>query len=239
MRIAVVDDNMIFGQRVKKSLQSTGGTEDKEIDVFANGTLLMKALENGKKYSIYFLDVEMPDMSGLELAERIRNTDSDQYIVFLTAYEKYALPGIKAGAFYYVLKEEISRELPKVLGKIKKEELKRKAVQKTIVGNSSKFKKISYYNILYISRRDKNAVFHCQGEHHIETYVERKTLSAVFAELPEREFAYINSGEIVNLRRIDRYENDAVTLEGDITLTCSRRLKKDFERKAFSFWREK
>lgn len=66
--------------------------------------------------------------------------------------------------------------------------------------------------------------------------IERKPLKTVFSELPETDFAYINSGQIVNLMRIAKFQKDEVKLDSGTVLHCSRRMKKDFEAKMLAFW---
>ena len=64
-----------------------------------------------------FLDMEMPSMHGLELAKQLKKVDSDIHIIFMTAFEQYALQAFGVDAIGYVLKpysrQEIKKELEK------------------------------------------------------------------------------------------------------------------------------
>lgn len=64
---------------------------------------------------VVFLDVEMPGMNGIELAERISALDTDIQIVFVTAYEQYAIKAYELGAIYYVLKPVTPEKIAKAL----------------------------------------------------------------------------------------------------------------------------
>lgn len=238
MKMAIVDDDIMFARKIRKSVQRFEHMEEEVADIYESGKQLLEALEKGEKYDLYFLDIRMPDMGGLELVERIRCLDADKYIVFITSYEQYALSSIKAGAFYYILKEELNSELPRVWKKIRMEEIKKRTLKEVAVGNTGICKKIEYYNILYIGRKNKNVIFYCQGENGVEEYTERKTLKEIFMGLPPEEFAYINSGEIVNLTRVELFKEESVELGCGIKLTCSRRRKMDFRRKLFDYWRK-
>ena len=51
-----------------------------------------------------FLDIELPDIKGIELAERLREIKPDLAIVFITAHQEYSLDAFKLYAFDYILK---------------------------------------------------------------------------------------------------------------------------------------
>lgn len=231
-RIAVVDDDELFARKICRIIQQFWDPEKPAVKIFKSGTGLADCLKQGLQYDIYFLDIEMPGISGLNLAESIMRLSSQSYIVLITSYERYALQSIKIGAFYYILKEEYDRELKKVLQKICMEESRKRQTKSFLVGKSSAYEKVCLDDIFYIERNGKDAVFYCSGAQ----YVERKPLKTVFSELPETEFAYINSGQIVNLMRIAEFNKDEVKLDSGAVLHCSRRMKKDFEAKMLAFW---
>ncbi len=58
----------------------------------------------GKKPQLVFLDIDMGEMSGIELGEKIKALYEDIIIVYITAYEKYALEAFQVRAFHYLLK---------------------------------------------------------------------------------------------------------------------------------------
>ncbi|CAB1240689.1 MAG: response regulator [Oscillospiraceae bacterium] len=74
------------------------------------------------KPDVAFLDIEMPEISGLELAGKIIEAEDDMEIVFVTAYDKYALEAFRVNAIDYILKPFSSDDIAKVitrLGRIK------------------------------------------------------------------------------------------------------------------------
>ena len=72
------------------------------------------------KPDVAFLDIEMPDMSGLELAEKIIDSGIDIEIVFVTAYDKYALEAFRVNAIDYILKPFSSDDIAQVITRLKK-----------------------------------------------------------------------------------------------------------------------
>ncbi len=67
---------------------------------------------------IIFIDVEMPEYTGIDVAARIRKKDYRPVIVFVTAHEKYAIQAIKNSAFDYILKPVSRTDLEETLNRI-------------------------------------------------------------------------------------------------------------------------
>lgn len=63
----------------------------------------------------------MPEMNGLELAEKVRSFDPGGKVILLTAYDRYALQGIRLGVYYYILKDHYEPELLRILERIYRE----------------------------------------------------------------------------------------------------------------------
>jgi two-component SAPR family response regulator len=69
---------------------------------------------------ILFLDIEMPEMSGLQLAEKIIEAGNNIEIVFVTAYDKYALEAFRVNAIDYILKPFSSDDIAQAITRLKK-----------------------------------------------------------------------------------------------------------------------
>ena len=106
MRVAVVDDEGNFAKKVKKDIEEffVGQKETVKVKYFSDDSILAD-LQNQKYYDLYLLDVEMPEINGIILAEKVRDLDHNARIVFLTAYENYARHGYKVKAYDYLLKD--------------------------------------------------------------------------------------------------------------------------------------
>ncbi len=86
----------------------------------SNGFEALAQMEDGMP-DVLFLDIDMPEMSGMKLAEKVREMDTEVLIVFLTAHEQYALTAFEHSAADYLLKPvELSR-LEKTAVKLRKE----------------------------------------------------------------------------------------------------------------------
>lgn len=125
-KVAIVDDdelsldNLVFGLQKFDMFQLEGTARNG-----ASGKKMIAKVHP----DLLFLDVELPDMKGLELLDSIRDTISwDMKIVFYTAYDKYMISAIRQSAFDYLLKPFEENELKLILSRfLERIELERKA----------------------------------------------------------------------------------------------------------------
>ncbi|SFL00878.1 Two-component response regulator, SAPR family, consists of REC, wHTH and BTAD domains [Paenibacillus sp. 1_12] len=86
----------------------------------ANGFEAINALRHIRPH-VWFLDIEMPGMTGLELAEKIHEVDPDAVIVFTTAYDQYAIAAFELAAIDYILKPIEFGRLSKTIERLSKD----------------------------------------------------------------------------------------------------------------------
>ena len=113
MKVLIVDDESLALARLKRVLN-----DNNIFDIVEFSDPLEAIKEISKtKFDAAFLDISMPNFSGLELAELILNIEPKTFIVFQTAYEEYALDAFKKGGMGYLLKPVEDIELKKILKK--------------------------------------------------------------------------------------------------------------------------
>lgn len=117
LRIAAVDDEYHVLERFERML--TGEADIELCGLFETGDALLKYLENDSLDAV-FLDIEMPGLSGLELAEHIMDLNVDTQIIFLTAYNQYAIEAFEVHALDYILKPLTEERLKKTLVRLQK-----------------------------------------------------------------------------------------------------------------------
>lgn len=115
LRAIIVDDEPLALQHMELKLRETGQVE--VIQSFSNP---LAALEEMKKldFHVAFLDIEMPGLSGLELAEYIQEWNPFVNIVFVTAYQDYAIQAFELHSIDYVLKPIIKDRINKTITRI-------------------------------------------------------------------------------------------------------------------------
>ncbi len=111
MRVLVADDEPIERMVVTKKLRQFFGNQMEIIEAI-NGREAIELFEK-EGYQIALLDIEMPGINGLEVAEKIRETQKPCEIIFLTAFDEfsYAKRAISVKALDYLLKPAVEEEL--------------------------------------------------------------------------------------------------------------------------------
>jgi len=114
IRAFVVDDEQLAVQRLTRLLTETG-----RVVVAGSATDPREALGalDGMDVDVAFLDIQMPEMTGLELVERLNR---DIPVVFTTAYDRYALEAFAVNSIDYLLKPVESSRLEKALDKLER-----------------------------------------------------------------------------------------------------------------------
>jgi two-component SAPR family response regulator len=115
LKAIIVDDEYPSCLKMEKLLKESGLAE--VADKF---TEPLKALEFLKKTKMdaVFLDIEMPDMDGIELASRIMDIHDNMAFVFVTAYNQYAVEAFRLNAIDYLLKPVYPERLMETLRRI-------------------------------------------------------------------------------------------------------------------------
>ncbi len=101
LKCLIVDDEQALVSELKYEIESIDGIE--VADTYTNGMHVLDNIAN-RDIDIVFLDIEMPGITGIEIAEKIKKIDSHISIVFTTAYKQYALDAFEIGAVHYLLK---------------------------------------------------------------------------------------------------------------------------------------
>lgn len=101
MRVILIDDEPLALDHMEKLLKAVDGV--KVVGKYSNPLQGLKAIRK-ERPEVVFLDIEMPTMSGIELAENIQSAYSDIHIVFVTAYDEYAVKAFELNAVDYVMK---------------------------------------------------------------------------------------------------------------------------------------
>lgn len=108
----IVDDQIDSIERLESLLKQCCN-----IQSLGSNTMPLLALEEiyNLKPQLVFVDVEMPELTGFELINRIREKGISPKFIFTTGYSQYAIKAIKAGAFDYLLKPIDLDELKQML----------------------------------------------------------------------------------------------------------------------------
>ena len=214
IRTLIVDDEPLGRERIRALLAS-----DPDIEVTEecpDGRRAVAAIERSRP-DLVFLDVQMPEMDGFAVLEAIAG-DRMPVIIFVTAYDRYALQAFEVHALDYLLKsfdrerfaaalerakEEIRRSKTGVLneklaGLLEDLQAKQKRLTRLVVKSGGRIVFLRVDEIDWVEAADNYARIHAGRESHLI----RETLQSLEARLNPDKFLRIHRSTLVNLDRI-------------------------------------
>lgn len=105
VRIGILEDEAAYSERLLtylKQYQTENPDFSYTTEIYTTGVALLTKFVS--QFDLLFLDIQLPDMTGIEVARRIREKDESVMILFTTNYSQYAIDGYSVGAFDYMLK---------------------------------------------------------------------------------------------------------------------------------------
>ena len=184
---------------------------------------------------IVFLDVQMPEMDGFDVLEQL-GTRAPAAIVFVTAFDQYALRAFEAGALDYLLKPFDDARFGQALARAKERvalaSAAGRASQRIAVRSGRHVVFLALAEIEWIEAADYCVALHAGGR----THLVRRSMAAVEAELASAGFCRVHRSAIANLARIAALETGAdgeteVVLAGGARLPLSRRHRGELSRR--------
>jgi two-component system, LytTR family, response regulator len=247
IRACIVDDEAIACRKLQHMLK-----EDQEIEIVGichNGADAVEALENLAP-ELIFLDIQMPEMDGFQV---LKNAKSDQLpqVIFVTAYDSYAIQAFEVHALDYLLKpydrKRLQRAVERAKTQIQQQQrsnsntnqlrtllaelaLPQRFRERLIVKDRGVVTFVKAEEIDWIEAQGKYEVVHAGNQ----THLIREGMAKLEAELNPRKFVRIHKSTIVNLDRIEKLEplfhaDFRVFLKNGTSLTISRRYRQKME----------
>ncbi len=103
-RIGIIDDEKETRAQLRQEISRFEGEENAAFDVLEFSSADAFLAHTGEKCDILFLDIDLPGTTGMELAEKIRETDDDVIIIFCTNLQQFAISGYKVSALGFIVK---------------------------------------------------------------------------------------------------------------------------------------
>ena len=185
-----------------------------------------------EKVDLILVDIQMPDLTGIEFVRTLENTPK---IIFTTAYSQYAVEGFKLSATDYLLKPFSYEEFLKAVQKAQKQiDLEQKAEGTTLEANNQflflkseyKIRRINFDDIQYIEGLKDYVKVFIKGEN--KPILSLSSMKAVEQKLPEERFMRIHRSFIVNLEKVEIVERSRIVF-GKEYIPVSDQYKEKFQ----------
>jgi two-component system LytT family response regulator len=219
LSVLIADDEPRARQFMERLL---GEHEELEIVGIARGGA--EALEKIQELQpdVAFLDIHMPDLSGLEVARHLKGPEAP-IVVFVTAYDRYAVEAFELAALDYVLKpikrERLSDTVHRVVEEARSGQRTARAkalndvlgspdveqnalpLRRLPVRHRREVKLLELNEVPLVFSRDRLVLARCEGHEYLVDY----TLQELERRLPNERFVRVHRGALVNLDAVESY----------------------------------
>ncbi len=201
MKVAIIDDEPYSREEMKHLLSGYSW-----VDVVGEASSAEKGLELilTNEPDVLFLDIEMPGMSGVDLAEALQKMKRKPEIVFATAYPDYALKAFRVEAVDYLLKPFEEAQLAQTMERLKnvlkvEDKVQTPSIGKLAVQDEDKIVFISPKEIQYIYREERET-FICTGK---KKYTCRLPIKDLEMKLSTYPFFRVHKSYLVQLPYVE------------------------------------
>lgn len=224
-----IDDEPLAVKKISAYIQKTPF-----LELVAECRSAFEAMEiiNNHKIQLIFIDINMPDMSGLEF---VKSLADKPYIVFTTAYSEYAVEGFQVDAADYLLKPITYSSFLKAANKVKnlidlnansQKESIRATPSHLFVKSDYKLIRIELDDIKFIESQHEYIKIHLISSTPVMTQLSMKTIEE---QLPTDRFMRIHRSFIVNLTKISVIERNRIVFDGKVYIPVSDQYKEKFQ----------
>ena len=220
IRALLVDDEPLARSNLKFLLR-----QDPDIESIAeagSGIEAVAAIRSART-DLVFLDVQMPECGGFEVLEMLKADGALPVIVFVTAYDEYALRAFDAGALDYLLKPFDDTRFALALQRAKERLAAREPapeIPRLTVRSAGHEVYVPIPDIDWVEAADYYVCLHVGAKSHLL----RRSMAELERDLDPHIFCRIHRSTIVNLRRVRALEVDSAG-EYEVILDCGRKLR--------------
>ncbi len=232
----IVEDELY----IRKGLLSMIESLDKDINILGECESVKDAVTVAKacKPDLIFLDINLKDGNAFDFLEQTNSLTFK--IIFITAYEQYALQALKNGAVDYILKPVDITELENAIDKaididisqqkeqlqIVKNQLINRQKNKIVLRLQEGFQVINFDSLIYCKSDKGYTTFYLSDG---KSYIASKPIKEFESQLPNERFIRTHQSFMVNLDYVDKYDkNGYVILKSGEKIPVSSRKKDEF-----------
>lgn len=230
LKIAVCDDNNKDRENLKFILINYYMANDVElsVDLYTGGKELLKHYRKPEDYQVILLDIEMPEISGIQIAETIRSTiDKHVIIVFISNYPQYMQDSFRVRPFYYITKPYVPKDIFELMDNIIKE-IESSNIIYSLISTEKGDVTINIRDVLYIEASDSRnnlLTFHfCDYE-----LTTKGTIAHWLGQLKDYNFYPCYRSILVNLLHIHYFNKGSIILDNGCAVPVSRKKEKELK----------
>lgn len=228
LNIAICDDDEAAIEYLKSCITHFYFAFDVEVSIstFTSGRTFLDSYTEKGQYQLIFMDVEMPELNGLDTASILRSTiDRYALLVFVSNYPEYMQKSFTVRAFYYLTKPYTTEDVEEVL-KNAINEIEQSHTIYSIVSTTEGETTIYIQDLLYIEVENSDTqtlLFHLTNH----TISVRGTISYWKETLASQHFYKCYRSILLNLKHVHYFEDKFVVLDNQERIPLSRNARRE------------
>lgn len=238
MNIVICDDDKLISDKLKEDIRLiyTEMNVPTVLSVFLDGKSLIEAVQkHHAQIDMLLLDIDMPGVSGLEVARKLREINQNIILIFISSHEGYVFESLEYSPFRYIRKQRIKEELHLALRAAYALFRKSESIF-ILVKCENGEQRIDQSKICYFNIDKRKLYIHLEDNRVLCTW---KTVKEFHNELVKTNFVKIHSGCAVNMKYIKEYSHMEVVLDNGERLLASRSGIKSVKEALSRYWSER
>lgn len=239
INILLCDDEEKTLNRIGKYIDSVRSEIKYPIEIteYSSAESVLKRLRRTDEISdILITDIDMPGISGMEMAQTIREEQLDVLLIFMTAHSEYVFQSFEYAPFRYIRKEFMEMELfPALQAACDKVNAGRDILLH--IKTQDGIVTIRTGDILYYELENRKCIIYTIQNKRYETWKKISELREEMGRMDE-SFLQIYRGCVVNKRYIKKIKREAIVLENDMEISVSKRKRQEISDAMMHYWSE-
>ena len=207
MNCIIIDDDKLSRRVIEEFVNKTEGLH--LLHSFSTAVEAVNKFKNDEEVHLIFLDIEMPEMSGIDFLNSLTNLPQ---VVIISSKEKYALEAFEYDVTDYILKppaySRFYKAVTKAMDRFNKSRIEGTS-DEIFIKKSSSLVRLKYADILWIEALENYVIFNTFSE----KYTIHFTMKAIEKKLPPNRFTRVHRSYIVNTSKIDIIQDNSVLIK--------------------------
>ncbi len=232
MRIAIIEDEASHGQLLCSYIEEWG--KDKgmacHIEQYKSAKQFLFVFDENQDFDVLFIDIQMPEMNGMEMAKIIRQKNQEIVFVFTTGITDYMQEGYEVEAMHYLIKP-LDKE--KVYACMEKAAHKTKTEEYLLVHTGDVTIKIHIRDINYVEAKGHGCIVKIQGKPFLTV---KENMTWMEEQLLPLSFVKCHRSYLAGIRNIHKIDKTDVYFDDGSTAPVSRRMYRQVNQKFIQYY---